>query len=105
MEYLKIAQDLEMYGIQYFPICVSTFFKYCLIVLLLFMRSILLQNQKETDLHLGVSAHGVGIYKGVDRITPRPFFAWSEIKNISFKNKKVIDWIDCVRGSALTSAE
>uniref|UniRef100_A0A914WWM5 Moesin/ezrin/radixin homolog 1 n=1 Tax=Plectus sambesii TaxID=2011161 RepID=A0A914WWM5_9BILA len=66
MEYLKIAQDLEMYGIQYFPIC----------------------NQKETDLHLGVSAHGVGIYKGADRITPRPFFGWSEIKNISFKNKR-----------------
>lgn len=23
MEYLRVAQDLEMYGIQYYPICVS----------------------------------------------------------------------------------
>lgn len=22
MEYLRVAQDLEMYGIQYYPICV-----------------------------------------------------------------------------------
>ncbi|MFH4981461.1 hypothetical protein AB6A40_008170 [Gnathostoma spinigerum] len=65
MEYLRLAQDLEMYGIQYYPIC----------------------NSKETDLNLGVSAQGIGIYKGTNRITPRPFFSWSEIKNISFKNK------------------
>ncbi|EJW88302.1 hypothetical protein WUBG_00789 [Wuchereria bancrofti] len=65
MEYLRVAQDLEMYGIQYYPIC----------------------NNKETDLTLGVSAQGIGIYKESNRITPRPFFSWSEIKNISFKNK------------------
>ncbi|VDO54577.1 unnamed protein product [Onchocerca flexuosa] len=67
MEYLRVAQDLEMYGIQYYPIC----------------------NSKETDLTLGVSAQGIGIYKETNRITPRPFFSWSEIKNISFKNKVV----------------
>ncbi|VDK63898.1 unnamed protein product [Gongylonema pulchrum] len=67
MEYLRVAQDLEMYGIQYYPIC----------------------NNKETDLTLGVSAQGIGIYKETNRITPRPFFSWSEIKNISFKNKVV----------------
>lgn len=66
MEYLRVAQDLEMYGILYYPIC----------------------NKKETDLHLGISALGLGIYKGSNRITPRPFFSWSEIKNISFHNKK-----------------
>ncbi|KAF1762546.1 hypothetical protein GCK72_010808 [Caenorhabditis remanei] len=66
LEYLRVAQDLEMYGILYYPIC----------------------NNKETDLHLGISAQGLGIYKGVNRITPRPFFSWSEIKNIQFKNKK-----------------
>lgn len=65
MEYLRVAQDLEMYGIQYYPIC----------------------NSKETDLNLGVSAQGIGIYKANNRITPRPFFSWNEIKNISFKNK------------------
>ncbi|CAB3402085.1 unnamed protein product [Caenorhabditis bovis] len=66
LEYLRVAQDLEMYGILYYPIC----------------------NKKETDLHLGISAQGLGIYKGVNRITPRPFFSWSEIKNIQFKNRK-----------------
>ncbi|CAD6190444.1 unnamed protein product [Caenorhabditis auriculariae] len=66
MEYLRVAQDLEMYGILYYPIC----------------------NKKETDLHLGISAQGLGIYKGGNRITPRPFFSWSEIKNIQFKSKK-----------------
>ncbi|CCD65309.1 FERM domain-containing protein [Caenorhabditis elegans] len=66
LEYLRVAQDLEMYGILYYPIC----------------------NNKETDLHLGISAQGLGIYKGVNRITPRPFFSWSEIKNIQFKNRK-----------------
>lgn len=85
MEYLKIAQDLEMYGIQYFPICV----RYSILTEVLSCNKYNFQNQKETDLHLGVSAHGVGIYKGADRITPRPFFGWSEIKNISFKNKTV----------------
>uniref|UniRef100_A0A0N4Z9A6 Moesin/ezrin/radixin homolog 1 n=1 Tax=Parastrongyloides trichosuri TaxID=131310 RepID=A0A0N4Z9A6_PARTI len=73
IEYLKIAQELEMFGIQYYPIC----------------------NQKETDLLLGVSAQGIGIYKHTNRITPRPFFMWSEIKNVSFENKiftiKVLD--------------
>ncbi|TKR78360.1 hypothetical protein L596_019172 [Steinernema carpocapsae] len=65
MEYLRVAQDLEMYGIQYYPI----------------------HNKKETDLLLGVSAQGIGIYQDTNRITPRPFFSWNEIKNISFKNK------------------
>uniref|UniRef100_A0A1I7Y0A5 Moesin/ezrin/radixin homolog 1 n=1 Tax=Steinernema glaseri TaxID=37863 RepID=A0A1I7Y0A5_9BILA len=65
MEYLRVAQDLEMYGIQYYPI----------------------HNKKETDLLLGVSAQGIGIYQDTNRINPRPFFSWNEIKNISFKNK------------------
>ncbi|CAJ0581045.1 unnamed protein product, partial [Mesorhabditis spiculigera] len=66
MEYLRVAQDLEMYGIQYYAI----------------------YNKKETDLELGVSAQGIGIYKENNKVTPRPFFSWSEIKNISFKNKQ-----------------
>lgn len=42
-------------------------------------------------MRLGVSAQGIGIYKDSNRITPRPFFSWSEIKNISFKNKVARD--------------
>ncbi|KAI6241648.1 Moesin/ezrin/radixin-like protein 1 [Aphelenchoides fujianensis] len=66
MEYLRVAQDLDMYGIQYYPI----------------------YNQKDTNLLLGVSAQGIGIYETHNRMSPRPFFPWSEIKNIYFKNKQ-----------------
>lgn len=73
MEYLRVAQDLSMYGIQYYPI----------------------YNQKDTDLLLGISAQGLGIYEVANRISPRPFFPWSEIKNIHFNDKlftiKVMD--------------
>jgi len=41
LEYLKIAQDLEMYGVNYFEI----------------------QNKKGSDLWLGVDALGINIYE------------------------------------------
>lgn len=66
MEYLKIAQDLEMYGINYFQI----------------------RNKKNTDLWLGVDALGLNIYERENRLTPKVNFPWNEIKNISFKDKK-----------------
>ena len=45
MEYLKIAQDLEMYGVNYFGI----------------------KNKKGTDLWLGVDALGLNIYEKEDK--------------------------------------
>lgn len=66
IEYLKIAQDLEMYGVNYFQI----------------------KNKKNTDLWIGVDARGVGVYDRDNRLTPKVAFPWSEIKNISFKDKK-----------------
>lgn len=45
IEYLKIAQDLEMYGINYFDI----------------------KNKKGTDLLLGVDALGLNIYEKDDK--------------------------------------
>lgn len=93
MEYLKIAQDLEMYGVNYFEI----------------------KNKKGTDLWLGVDALGLNIYEKEDRrvlcmdafwdlvvllfvlmfffcfrLTPKIGFPWSEIRNISFNDKKFI---------------
>ncbi|XP_061843634.1 ezrin a [Nerophis lumbriciformis] len=68
IEYLKIAQDLEMYGINYFEI----------------------KNKKNTDLWLGVDALGLNIYEKDDRMTPKIGFPWSEIRNISFNDKKFI---------------
>jgi len=49
MEYLKIAQDLEMYGVNYFEI----------------------KNKKGTELWLGVDALGLNIYEKEDKMTPR----------------------------------
>uniref|UniRef100_A0A3B3HYM3 FERM domain-containing protein n=1 Tax=Oryzias latipes TaxID=8090 RepID=A0A3B3HYM3_ORYLA len=66
MEYLKIAQDLEMYGVNYFEI----------------------KNKKGTQLWLGVDALGLNIYEHEDKLTPKIGFPWSEIRNISFNDKK-----------------
>ncbi|XP_062324828.1 ezrin a [Osmerus eperlanus] len=68
VEYLKIAQDLEMYGVNYFDI----------------------KNRKGTDLWLGVDALGLNIYEKDDKLTPKIGFPWSEIRNISFNDKKFI---------------
>ncbi len=68
MEYLKIAQDLEMYGVNYFDI----------------------RNKKGTELWLGVDALGLNIYEKNDRLTPKIGFPWSEIRNISFNDKKFV---------------
>lgn len=68
MEYLKIAQDLEMYGVNYFNI----------------------KNKKGTDLWLGVDALGLNVYEKDDQLTPKIGFPWSEIRNISFNDKKFV---------------
>uniref|UniRef100_A0A8D0AFM2 Moesin a n=1 Tax=Sander lucioperca TaxID=283035 RepID=A0A8D0AFM2_SANLU len=68
MEYLKIAQDLEMYGVNYFSI----------------------KNKKGTELWLGVDALGLNIYEQNDKMTPKIGFPWSEIRNISFNDKKFV---------------
>lgn len=68
LEYLKIAQDLEMYGVNYFEI----------------------KNKKGTNLWLGVDALGLNIYEYNDRLSPKIGFPWSEIRNISFSDKKFL---------------
>ncbi|KAJ0050034.1 hypothetical protein NL108_011871, partial [Boleophthalmus pectinirostris] len=92
LEYLKIAQDLEMYGVNYFSI----------------------KNKKGSELWLGVDALGLNIYDKKDkynkgehffpvlllydnvafffffRMTPKIGFPWSEIRNISFNDKKFV---------------
>lgn len=68
MEYLKIAQDLEMYGVNYFEI----------------------KNKKGTELWLGVDALGLNIYEKDDKLSPKIGFPWSEIRNISFNDKRFV---------------
>uniref|UniRef100_A0A670KH52 NF2, moesin-ezrin-radixin like (MERLIN) tumor suppressor n=1 Tax=Podarcis muralis TaxID=64176 RepID=A0A670KH52_PODMU len=66
MEYLKIAQDLEMYGVNYFAI----------------------RNKKGTELLLGVDALGLHIYDMENRLTPKISFPWNEIRNVSYSDKE-----------------
>lgn len=68
LEYLKIAQDLDMYGVNYFDI----------------------KNKKGTELFLGVDALGLNIYEKSDKLSPKVGFPWSEIRNISFNDKKFV---------------
>ncbi|KAG1691203.1 Merlin [Nymphon striatum] len=69
MEYLKIAQDLDMFGVSYFPIA----------------------NKKNTELWLGVTALGLNIYEKASKLTAKISFPWSEIRNISFDDKKILE--------------
>lgn len=60
LEYLKIAQDLDMYGINYFEI----------------------RNKKGSELLLGVDAQGMNIYEKKDR--------WGSFTSYHFANYKYI---------------
>ncbi|CAG9824068.1 unnamed protein product [Phaedon cochleariae] len=68
LEYLKLVQNLEMYGVTYFDIT----------------------NKKGTELLLGINALGLDVYKREDRLNPIISFPWSEIKNLKFKDRKFI---------------
>uniref|UniRef100_H3BHZ9 NF2, moesin-ezrin-radixin like (MERLIN) tumor suppressor b n=1 Tax=Latimeria chalumnae TaxID=7897 RepID=H3BHZ9_LATCH len=67
INYLKIAQDLETYGVNYFPIS---------------------QNKKDTNLLLGVDAKGLHIYTANNKLAPVKSFEWSGIRNISYSEKE-----------------
>ena len=62
MEYLKAAQDLEMYGMNYFE----------------------MRNKRNTDLLLGVDAFGLYIFRKDNKLTPQVFFSWSELREIKW---------------------
>lgn len=66
MEYLKIAQDLEMYGVNYF----------------------LISNKRNSDLWLGVTAIGLNIYESNNKLSPQITFPWSEIGSVRTVDKK-----------------
>uniref|UniRef100_UPI00358F76CE radixin-like n=1 Tax=Myxine glutinosa TaxID=7769 RepID=UPI00358F76CE len=68
LEYLKVAQDLQMYGVNYFNI----------------------HNKKGPQLWLGVAALGLSIYEHEDRLMPKIGFNWNEIKKVSHHNKKFV---------------
>lgn len=68
IEYLKVAQDLDMYGITYYDIT----------------------NKKGSELWLGVDALGINVYDKSDRLTPKIGFPWAEVNKVSYSGKKFI---------------
>lgn len=87
LEYLKVAQNLSMFGVGYFQISVrgSSTLRWCLGLYI----HLYLQNKKDSVVYLGVTAFGLNIYDKNDRQTPRINFPWSEIKNVSYEDTKV----------------
>ncbi|KAF5402810.1 moesin/ezrin/radixin 2, partial [Paragonimus heterotremus] len=68
LEYLHIAQDLEMYGVTYFKIT----------------------NKRGTPLLLGVDAFGLNVYAEDNRLNPKVGLPWSEVAKVSFRRRKFI---------------
>lgn len=66
LEYLRIAQDLDTYGLHFFPIT----------------------NKKGSNLLLGIHARGLNIYQEEDKINPKIMFPWGEIRSLSFHGKR-----------------
>ncbi|XP_055590272.1 moesin/ezrin/radixin homolog 2 isoform X1 [Uranotaenia lowii] len=81
MEYLKIAQDLDMFGVNYFPIT----------------------NKKNTEVYVGVTALGLNIYSKENKLTPMTTFPWNEIRNISFDGKKFFVKTNDEKGNVSTT--
>jgi len=65
MEYMKVCQDLETYGISYFDII----------------------NSKKTPVWVGVDSLGINIYEKNNKLNPNISFPWSEINKISTSGK------------------
>lgn len=59
-----------------------------LIILFILFQYFDIRNKKGTELYLGVDALGLNIYERTDRLSPKVGFPWSEIRNISFNDKK-----------------
>lgn len=76
MEYLKIAQDLEMYGVNYFSI----------------------KNKKGSELWLGVDALGLNIYEHNDKYalhsTGKAGLGWTEgYGSCSLASNALLGWV------------
>ena len=60
MEYMKVSQDLETYGVQYYGVV----------------------NKNNTEVLLGVDALQISIYEKTNKLSPTLGFPWSEINQI-----------------------
>merc|ERR1719367_2448937 len=68
MEYLKLAQDLEMFGITYYPVT----------------------NKQGSEVDMGIDSRGINIYKKGDKLNPNVSFPWSEVTTVKPSKKDLI---------------
>nr|BAF49216.1 Mt-merlin [Molgula tectiformis] len=68
LEYLKIALDLEMFGVSLFKI----------------------KNNKGSELCLGINAVSVNVYEPDNQLLPIVSFQWSELADMSFSDNKFV---------------
>lgn len=54
------------------------------------MILLMLQNKKDTDLWLGVTSLGLNIYEKENKLSPKTTFQWSEIRHVSFDDKRFV---------------
>ena len=66
-EYLKLSQDLEMFGIAYYPVV----------------------NKRGTEVVMGLDSRGINVYNVDDRLNPTISFPWSEIKQLKPSKKDI----------------
>lgn len=82
MAYLKLAQDLDMFGLSFFEISKMQGAA----------KSSSNSNSEQpsitAELWLGIDALGIRFYKK-NKLRPEVFFSWSDIKSINFNDKKV----------------
>lgn len=50
----------------------------------------MIQNKKDTDLWLGVTSLGLNIYEKENKLSPKTTFQWSEIRHVSFDDKRFV---------------
>ena len=67
LEYLKLAQDLETYGIAFYPVL----------------------NEKGSEIIIGIDCLGINFYRPEDKANPEYSIPYSEIRKIKASDKEL----------------
>ncbi len=65
---MRSAQKLQMYGVTYFQV----------------------RNKEGFDRWIGIDASGISFYGQTDRLFPNTSYCWSDIRKVSYNNKKLV---------------
>ena len=66
LEYLKLAQDLEMYGLAFYPV-----------------------NEKGSDILIGIDCLGINFYRPEDKDNPEYSIPFSEVRKVKASDKEL----------------